>query len=120
MSESLTFHLAEYKALRDEIVKRIELQNQIFPVLLVAFGTIITVGVQSQNGGLIILLYPIIALFLSFAWVSQTEAIQSAAIYIKEYIEIDNHSWENRYNIKDIVQNSIKFDVTTHGGRAGD
>jgi len=59
-----TFLVAEYQALRDEIIKRLEIQQQLHLFALVAFGTFLTIGFQSKTVT-IPLLYPILALFLA-------------------------------------------------------
>ena len=45
-----TFALAEYSALREEVLKRIELQNQILNLTLIIAGTAASVGYQFNSG----------------------------------------------------------------------
>jgi hypothetical protein len=61
------FMLAEYNALRDELLKRAEFQQQILSLTLVIFGTILTFGLQVHSAS-IILLYPLLSLFLAASW----------------------------------------------------
>jgi hypothetical protein len=48
--EDPDFALAEYSALRDEILKRIEFQNQIVNLTLIVAGTAVSVAFQLSNG----------------------------------------------------------------------
>lgn len=63
-----TTTLTEYKALRDEIVKRIEFRYQIINLILIVAGTFLTVGVQASIPASVLLVYPILALFLISGW----------------------------------------------------
>jgi hypothetical protein len=61
------FLMTQYISLREEILKRIEIQHQLILGTLVAVGTILTVG--TQGGSLsILLVYPFLAMFLTLAW----------------------------------------------------
>ena len=46
------FLISEYSALREEIVKRIEIQHQLLSLALIATGTILTIGFQTSNATL--------------------------------------------------------------------
>jgi hypothetical protein len=61
------FLLAQYSALREEVLKRIELQHQIILGTLVAIGTIVTVGTQG-GAAIVLLIYPFLGMFLTLAW----------------------------------------------------
>lgn len=61
------FLMAQYASLREEVLKRLEIQHQLILGTLVAVGTILTVS--TQGGGLsILLVYPFLAMFLTLAW----------------------------------------------------
>jgi hypothetical protein len=81
------FALAEYSTLREEILKRIELQNQILNLTLIIAGTMISVGFQLTNGPIILLIYPPIALVLSAGWEQNNLRIRQIGIYIRERVE---------------------------------
>ena len=72
---SVDFLIAEYSALREEILKRTELQHQLILAALVAVGTFLSVGLET-NSVLIMLLYPILALFLATAWEQNNIRVQ--------------------------------------------
>jgi positive regulator of sigma E activity len=61
------FLLSQYSALREEVLKRIEIQHQLILGALVAIGTVLTVNTQSGSSA-ILLLYPFLAMFLTLAW----------------------------------------------------
>lgn len=77
----MSFLLAQYTSLREEVLKRIELQHQLILGAVVAVGTILTIGIQaggSPGSGLpqgpsVLLIYPLVALFFALAW-SQNDA----------------------------------------------
>jgi hypothetical protein len=78
--------LAEYNTLRDEILRRIDTMNQINALALIAPGTILAYGLQSQNAT-ILLLYPILALFLAVAWSINDRRCRELGYYIHTQIE---------------------------------
>jgi len=98
--EDKEFALAEYSALRDEILKRIELQNQILNLALIIAGTAISVRFQFSNGPIMLLIYPPIALVLSAGWEQNNLRIRQIGAYIRERTERLSSSggWE-RYRI---------------------
>jgi sucrose-6F-phosphate phosphohydrolase len=79
------FLIAEYTALRAEIVKRCEIQHQLIAVALVAIGTLITVSYQSSST--MTLAYPILAIFLAAAWAQNDFRVRQIGSYIKNRIE---------------------------------
>jgi hypothetical protein len=94
-SSSLTisdFLLAEYGKLRDEILKRTEIQHQLISLALVATGTFLAVESVTAR-----LAYPVLALFLSLAWVQNDIRIGQLGMYIREQVEgrLGNIGWEH-------------------------
>ncbi|MCX7000532.1 MAG: hypothetical protein NT106_09605 [Candidatus Sumerlaeota bacterium] len=96
--KSSDFLLAEYAALRSEILKRSETQNQLISLALIASGTFLTLSLQ--NTSTIALVYPILALFLAMLWVQHDYKIRQIGAYIKERIEkpflSEGLGWEHR------------------------
>lgn len=96
--EAISIVLAEYKALRDEILKRKETQHQFASFALIALSTVIAFGLQTKNATLI-LLYPILAMFLAIAWANQDRSVMLIGAYIRSRIEPkvgkDNMGWEH-------------------------
>jgi hypothetical protein len=78
--------VAEYSALREDIQKRREIEYQLITLALIASGTIVTIGLQSRNAS-IMLVYPILALFLSASFLLQELGIIESSRYIQERIE---------------------------------
>ena len=94
--ESLGFLLAEYEALRAEILKRTEIQHQLISLALIATGTFLTIGSATAT-----LAYPILAIFLAAAWIQSDVRIGQLGAYIKKRIEErlfgSNLGWEHFY-----------------------
>jgi hypothetical protein len=92
--ESLDFLLAEYAALRAEILKRTETQHQLISLALIATGTFLTTGSATAT-----LAYPILAMFLVAAWVQSDLQIGRMGEYIRKRIEErflgGNLGWEH-------------------------
>ncbi len=88
----------EYKALRDEILKRIELQYQYMSLALITLGTTLGLGLQAR-ASTIVLVYPLAAPFLAAAWAFDDYVIRLLANYIKVRIEPgigkSNMGWED-------------------------
>jgi hypothetical protein len=98
-TEMTMFLVSEFTALRTEILKRIELQHQLLSLTLVVFGTILSFGLQVHSSS-IVLLYPILAFFLSSSWTYHGRAVRDIVVYIRNQIEAkilgDNLGWEHR------------------------
>jgi hypothetical protein len=83
----------EYSALRDEVLKRIELRTQIL------FGTLALAGVLfgfASSTPVGILSYPIIAFFLAAAWSQNEIGMKRTSNFIRLQIEsrVPGLSWE--------------------------
>jgi len=89
---------AEYKALRDEILKRVELQYQFMYLALFVLGTTLGLGLQARALSLV-LIYPLIAPFLAIAWAFNDYMIRLLGKYIKVRTESgvgkSNMGWEH-------------------------
>jgi hypothetical protein len=94
-----SFLLAEYTALRDEVLKRVELQQQILSLTLVVFGSMLTFGLQAHAAS-ILLLYPILAVFLASTWRHDGRTVMRISVYIRDHIEArmggTTGGWEHR------------------------
>jgi hypothetical protein len=78
--DDTAFALAEYSALRDEIMKRIEFQNNVLNWTLVIAGSVVTFALQLNNA-MILLLYPPIAFGLSASWYQNNLRIRQLGAY---------------------------------------
>jgi hypothetical protein len=58
----------QYASLRNEIEKRIEIRQQILAFTLLVAGTLLTIGVQPNVPEVVLLFYPVIAMFLGAIW----------------------------------------------------
>jgi uncharacterized membrane protein YqaE (UPF0057 family) len=74
----------EYPILRSEILKRVEMRQQVIAFTLTISGVFIGVGVKF---GSIALIYPPLAVFLAAGWVQNDLIINRAATYVRDFIE---------------------------------
>jgi hypothetical protein len=84
-SDPSEFLLAEYNALRGEILKRSEIQHQLISFALAASGALAAVGLKDTPSAL--LAYPILVLFLAIGWTYNDLQIAQIGLYIKHRIE---------------------------------
>ena len=83
----------EYPSLKNEMIKRIELRQQLISIALTITGVMLGFGV---NNGLIALIYPPLALFLAVTWIQNDTRLHDAGKYIMEKIEtrVPALNWE--------------------------
>jgi hypothetical protein len=80
------FLLAEYGALRDELLRRVEIRYQLVLAALVGAGTFLSLGVQFKAAA-VVLLFPVLVALLAASWASNDVAIKRIAAYIGSRIE---------------------------------
>ncbi|MGA1870953.1 MAG: hypothetical protein ACMUJM_20645 [bacterium] len=94
--------LAEYAALRNEIIKRMEIRNYLMTFAVAAAGTLLTFGNQKDIPVLVMLIFPIFSVLLAFAWMNNDMHINNLGKYIKNHIEstsgIKGINWQNYKN----------------------
>lgn len=78
--------IVEYEKLKDEIIKRIQLRQQLLAITLTIMGVILTVAIQN-NKPEIALIYPPIAAIMALLWIQNDGGIRYAAGYICQKIE---------------------------------
>jgi hypothetical protein len=86
------YRLAEYNALRCEILKHIDIEYQVSTLSITAFGALVALGFikdlnTDNEGALFVFLYPVLALLLAFRWRYSEHRIKEIGTYIREYIE---------------------------------
>lgn len=90
--------VAEYSGLREEIVKRIEVQHQILSMTLIAAAAFLGLGSQTTIPipGAALLLYPFLAMFLAVAWAYNGIRVVDIARYLRtlEDNSDDGLGWE--------------------------
>lgn len=79
--------IEEYKALRDEILKRLDVRYQLVNLTLVIIATLFSAGLQPNVAPSVLLLYPIVGMFLSAGWVQNNYTLYELADYIRQNIE---------------------------------
>ena len=104
--------IAEYTALREELLKLTDMQHQLLAITLLSFGTLVGAGIQFSNTE-IILIYPIVAVFLAACWFNHAYGIDMLGHYIQKHIEdtvgTNNIGWENHSRYKSIPHSIIAF-----------
>jgi hypothetical protein len=79
--------LAEYNALRDELLQRNKNRYQIINYTLVISGTILTIGLQPFSPSYVLFVFPILCCFLADLWVHSMRWTRRICTYIRENIE---------------------------------
>src|SRR6266566_6131317 len=77
----------QYISLRNEIEKRIDIRQQILALTLLVAGTFLTVGVQPGVPEVVLLFYPLIAMFLGAIWEHNDLRIGQINFYIRTEVE---------------------------------
>lgn len=115
--ETHTEMLAEYATLRSEILKRMDMRQQMLTFTLVIAGTVLSFGVQTDVSPMVLLFYPILALFLATAWTQSDTRIWDIAEYIKNHIEtnLSGLNWENYVYYKNQTRRVRPLELTAVG-----
>jgi hypothetical protein len=108
--------LAEFEALRDEIIKRQESRHQLLTFTLILAATILSFGTEKDTSVLVLLIYPVLGFFLAL----YMKHIQSGAVDISQYIKDNIESrllslgWEKR--IRDLQNNKKRHFISRTKG----
>lgn len=88
---------AEFGALRTEILQRAQFQQQLVSLSVVIAGTLLTVFFQFKAPSLVLLTYPVLALFLALEWSFNNTRIRQIGRYIRTEVEDAwaGPGWEN-------------------------
>lgn len=108
----------EYTTLRSEILKRIEMRQQIISVTLTLAGIFLSVGLSVES---VVLIYPILAAFLAFGWAQNDFRIRDTAAYARENIEpvvpgLSYEQWVQKRRSENEGFGAWRFVVLSHGG----
>jgi hypothetical protein len=79
--------IEQYASLRREIEKRIDIRQQILALTLLVAGTFLTVGVQPNVPEVVLLFYPVIALFLGALWEHNDLRVGQINFYVRTEVE---------------------------------
>jgi hypothetical protein len=78
----------EYTALRGELIKRVELNQRLLEITLASAAAILTISsTQGAEFSRVLLIYPILVMFLAFAWLHNDLRLRRLASYVKMQIE---------------------------------
>lgn len=108
----------EYNTLRAEILKRVELRQQLVSITLTLAGIFMSVGLSAD---LVVLIYPPLATLLAFSWAQNDVRIGNIAKYIREKLETvplglnyETYSYQERE--KEEGLGSFRFVILSHTG----
>jgi hypothetical protein len=80
-------YLEQYASLRQEVEKRLELRQQLLALTLIIAGTFLSLGVSSIMPNIVVLFYPLIAMFLAAMWEHNDLRIGQINFYIRTELE---------------------------------
>jgi hypothetical protein len=108
----------EYNSLRGEILKRIELRQQLVSITLTLAGIFMSVGISAE---LVVLIYPPLAALLAFSWAQNDIRIGNTAKYIREKLETmplglhyETYAYQEREKGEGL--GSFRFVILSHTG----
>jgi hypothetical protein len=109
----------EYQTLRDEILKRIDLRQQVVSIALTATAVFLGFGIENKNASLLFV-YPPLAFFLAMAWAQNDISIKKLSGYIRDRIEesVLGLGWEKfiQENRTVVISKHLRFTMLSHGG----
>jgi len=88
---------AEYKALRDELLNRLNFRYQLLNLTLIIAGTLLAAGVHADVSAAVLLVCPLLAAFLAAGWVHNGNTIIPLSRYIRDELEVkySGLGWEH-------------------------
>jgi 8-oxo-dGTP diphosphatase len=92
-SEPESGALAEYAALRSEILKRVEMRQQILIFTLVIAGTLLTLGLKFDEISVLVI-FPILAMLLALVWMQNDLRIGEIGEFIRKRVILNDLRWE--------------------------
>src|SRR5579884_2567027 len=91
--ESSKLKVMEYRTLRAEQLRRIDLRYTLIQLSIASFGAILAFGVQLKLST-VLLLYPFLVLWLALLWRQNDDMITRIRAYIATQIEVEEVQWE--------------------------
>ncbi len=118
----LEIALAEFSALRAEILQRIQLQQVVLGLTITAVGTLLGVALAGpQSRAVLLLATPYLTSALGFAYFDHARRIEQAGSYVRKMLWPDFrllsterlHSWEDSFAI--VVTGRSRFEAFLSG-----
>lgn len=108
----------EYNALRSEILKRIELRQQIVSITLTLASVFLSLALTVES---VALIYPPLAMFLALGWTQNDSRIRGIASYIRERLEsipisLGYETYIEQYRAERKRLGAWRFVVASHSG----
>ena len=115
--EKTQFIIAQYNALRAEIMKRSGFRYQILSLTLVIAGSILTFGLQPTSQPQVFFVYPILGCFLAAIWAHNVTSPRRLATFIRQNIEsrFDGWGWETEMETKGYTMSWLSGIIASSG-----
>ena len=109
--------LAEYSALRTDMMQRMGVRNQMVSLALVVAGTLFTLGLQKDAPATILFIYPLLGCFITGIWAHNVVFTRRIAFYIRDNIEskLNGIKWESTAEKERYSLYSISGTISTSG-----
>jgi len=109
--------LAEYNALRTDVMQRMEIRHQMVSLALITAGTLFTFGLQKDAPTSILFVYPILACFITGIWAHNVIFTKKIVFYIRDNIESKLHGikWETSSEKERFSLSSLSGVISTSG-----
>jgi hypothetical protein len=109
--------LAEYNALRADMMQRRDVRNQTASLGLVVAGTLFTLGLQKDSPAAILFVYPLLGCFITGIWAHNVVFTKKIAYYIRDNIEpkLQGIKWETISEKERFSLTSLSGTVSTSG-----
>jgi hypothetical protein len=91
--DSSKLKVMEYRTLRAEELRRIDLRYRLVQLSFTSFGAILAFGVQLKLS-IVLLLYPFLMLWLALLWRQNADMLMRIRAYIVTQIEVEDVQWE--------------------------
>jgi hypothetical protein len=105
----------EYNALRSEILKRIELRQQLIAITLTLAGAFLSVGLKTAS---VAFIFPPLASMLALSWYQNDRLIRDLGAYIREHIEptLPGLGWQTHTLRRRMTSKLSMWRTLSHGG----
>jgi hypothetical protein len=94
-NQLLTVALAEFQALRGEILQRIQIQQVLLGLTVTTLGVLLSVALSEKSSARLLLAAPFVASALGFAYSDQSRRINLLGAYIR------GHLWQRVESVTD-------------------
>jgi hypothetical protein len=98
--------VAQFEALREEILKDMDAQNQLIGLTLLIAGTFLSLGTQQSVAESTLMVYPLLAVFLAALWSDKQVGIVRIGTYIRDRFDsYVDEQWRWETYVAKVYQN---------------